>query len=84
MALRRAVAQTHAPTGDAALDARQAEIDIRFQPRLVVVDGMEYDSVGIELKITRGGSTEYWRYTFIDDAEVWKLHLIEKGIWKEV
>ncbi len=27
MALRRAVAQTHAPTGDAALDARQAEID---------------------------------------------------------
>ena len=34
---------------DAEKDARQAELDQRFQPRSVTVDGEERGSVGIEL-----------------------------------
>ncbi len=68
---------------DAEKEARQADIDGRFLPRLVIVDGAERKSVGLELKITRGGDTARERWTFFEDEDAWKLFQIEKGVYKE-
>ena len=66
---------------DAEKEARQADIDGRFLPRLVIVDGAERKSVGLELKITRGGDTARERWTFFEDEDAWKLFQIEKGVY---
>lgn len=63
--------------------ARQAAIDGCFQPRLVVVDGAEQESVGLELKLTQSGSVTRERFTFIGGEGGWKLYRIEKGAYVE-
>ena len=68
---------------DAEKETRQADIDGRFQPRSVTVDGAERKSVGLELKITRGGDTARERWTFFEDEDAWKLFQIEKGVYME-
>ena len=68
---------------DAEKEPRQADIDGRFQPRSVTVDGAERKSVGLELKITRGGDTARERWTFFEDEDAWKLFQIEKGVYME-
>ncbi len=66
---------------DTERDARREEIDRRFLPRSVTVDGAERKSVGLELKITRGGDTARERWTFFEDEDAWKLFQIEKGVY---
>ena len=47
----------------------------------MTVDGAERKSVGLELKITRGGDTARERWTFFEDEDAWKLFQIEKGVY---
>ena len=69
---------------DAEKEARQSEIDKRFLPRLIVIDGQEYEAVGIEVVITRGSEKTYERYTFYKDGGAWKLYQIEQGEYRTV
>lgn len=55
-----------------------------FLPRLIVIDGQEYEAVGIEVVITRGGEKTYERYTFYKDGGAWKLYQIEQGEYRTV
>jgi hypothetical protein len=50
-----------------------------FPPRLVSVNGVSYEGVGIVLIINNNGSKSYERYTFYDDYGTWKLYQIEEG-----
>lgn len=65
---------------DADREARQRDIDNRFQPRLIIVNGAEVESVGIELRVSQGSE---WREKFIfyNDNDAWKLWKIEKGTY---
>ena len=73
---------------DALTDAeKQALLDRlygSFLPRLIIIDGQEYEAVGIEVVITRGGEKSYERYTFYKDEGAWKLYQIEKGEYRTV
>lgn len=55
-----------------------------FLPRLIVIDGQEYEAVGIEVVITRGSEKTYERYTFYKDGGAWKLYQIEQGEYRTV
>ena len=55
-----------------------------FLPRLIVIDGQEYEAVGIEVVITRGSEKTYERYTFYKDDGAWKLYQIEQGEYRVV
>lgn len=68
---------------DAERRTRQAAIDAGFQPRLIIVDGVERVSVGLELKVVSGGKTTRERYTFFDDGGTWKLYQIERGVYRQ-
>ena len=48
------------------------------------MDGAEHESFSIDLEIERNGEKTYERYTFYEDGGVWKLHGIEKGVYKAV
>ena len=64
--------------------ARQADMDRHFLPRLVVDEnGVEHQSVGIELEIQEGSKLSCERYTFFEDAGEWKLFELETGTYQE-
>ena len=64
---------------DSQRAARMDEVNVFFPPRLVTVNGVTYEGVGIVLIINANGNKSYERYTFYDANGVWKLHLIEEG-----
>ena len=64
---------------DSERTARMDEVNVFFPPRLVSVNGVSYEGVGIVLIINNNGSKSYERYTFYDDYGTWKLYQIEEG-----
>ena len=69
---------------DAEKQTLQDRLYSRFLPRLIVIDGQEYEAVGIEVVVTRDGVKSQARYTFYKDNGEWKLHQIEKGEYRAV
>ena len=63
-------------------DERAQLIDalrVYFPPRLITIDGVQYEAVGIVLVIDNNGEKTCLRYDFYNDNGVWKLYQIEKG-----
>ena len=83
-ALVSAIGERLAGLSESEAGARQTAIDAAFQPRLIVVDGQEYESVGLVLVVTENGKKSYERYTFFKDDGAWKLNGIEKGEYRVV
>ncbi len=68
-------------------EEKQALLDSisgRFEPRTIAIDGVEYESVGVEVVIDRDGEKTYERYIFYKDGDAWKLYGIEVGEYKAV
>ena len=58
----------------AALDTMIRQL---FDVKKEVIDGQEYDTITIELTVTKEGQDEKERYKFYDDNGTWKLYQIE-------
>ena len=84
----KALSESIAARVDALSEAEKQALMDRlygvFLPRLIVIDGQEYEAVGIEVVITRGGQKSYVRYTFYKDNGAWKLYSIEEGAYRTV
>ncbi|MBR1822301.1 MAG: hypothetical protein IJ769_11875 [Clostridia bacterium] len=83
-ALAESIAARVDSLSEAEKDALLNSIAGKFEPRLVVVDGVEYESVGIEVVIDRDGKKTYERYIFYKADGTWKLYNIEVGEYRIV
>ena len=83
-ALSESIAERMVAMDEAEKQALLSTIAAEFPKGTVTVDGAEHESFSIDLEIERNGEKTYERYTFYEDGGVWKLHGIEKGVYKAV
>ena len=69
---------------DSERASRAEEVNVFFPPRLVTVNGVSYEGVGIVLVINTNGKKSYERYDYYNDNGVWKLHQIVRDKYAPV